>query len=82
MRSPLGEGPSGKDILDGLKAALELPAPFILPGVVGVIVGLGVGTGVSSYCVDKGWANPSGLGFLYWAACCASGVFLVLLVSS
>jgi hypothetical protein len=78
----LAEGPSGKDILDGLKAALELPPHFVVAGLIGVVIGLAAGAGVSSYCADKDWDNPADLGFLYWAACSVGGAFLVLLVSS
>ena len=77
----LGESPSGKDAMDGLKAASELPGGYAAVGIVGVILGLALGAGISSYFVDRGWGNPAGIGPFYWGPCCGGGVVLVLIAS-
>lgn len=76
------EVPTGKDVSDGLKAVSELPAHYATPGLIGLIVGLAAGAGISSYSVDKRWGDPAALGWIYWAACCVGGVFVALIALS
>jgi hypothetical protein len=72
------EAPSPHDVADNLKSASGLPHALIPFGIVGVIVGLLAGAGLSSYFNDKGWGNPAAFGPLYWAVCCAGGAILTL----